>query len=229
MLLRRVQVVANGLRLLRLELAVVVLAWVSAVQRLLRLLLLQTLSITSEPGVMVLVSSLLLLLAVITLVRGLLLRLLGSLVLVGVTGSGSRLSGLCFRRSGGRHSLRLLQVLVLLVILLGEHSLLLTSKLVLCETAQLVGLIESSLTLAVDGLNREGGLLLGLRHLRGNGLNLDRLLRYGRLLRSDRELRCLDGRLGHRGGGGSRLSSFDLGRDLVFIQRLGGLSAWKLG
>jgi hypothetical protein len=222
LLLRRVRVVTDGLRLLSLRLTIVVLALrVTAVQRLLGLLLLQTLSITSEPGVMVLVSRLLLLLlllAVITLVRGLLLSLLSNLVLFGVT-SGGRLSRLCFGRSGLGHSLRLLQVLVLLVVLLGEHPLLLTGKLVLSETAQLVGLVEATLALAVDGLNGESGLL-GLRHLRCDGLNLNRLLRGNRLLRRDGRLRSLNRRSRSRGG----LSSFDLGRNLVFIQRFGGLA-----
>lgn len=194
MLLRRIRVVADGLRLLSLRLAVVVLALrISAVQRLLGLLLLlQTLGITSKPGVMILMSRLLVLLVlltVVTLVSALLLSLLGSLVLFGVTRSG-RLGSLGFGRSGRGHSLRLLQVLVLLVVLLRQHCLLLSGKLVLRETAQLVGLVEATLGLTVYGLNGESGLL-GLRNLRCDGLHLNRLLRGNRLL-SDGRLRGLD-------------------------------------
>lgn len=233
LLLGRIQVVTDRLRLLSLRLAVAVLALgITAVQRLLRLLLLHSLGIASKPGVMILMSRLLLwlLLTVVALVGGLLLSLLLLLrnlaVLVSV--ASSRLSRLRFRRSGGWHGLRLLQMLGLLIVLLREHALLLASKLVLSESSQLVGLVESGLALAIDGLDREGGLLLwlGLRRLGGNrvaGRNLG-LLRCHRLLGSDGKLRSLSGSLGNRSGCSRRLSSLYLRRSLVFIQRLGRLS-----
>jgi hypothetical protein len=137
---------------------------------------------------------------------------------------GGRLSVLVFGSGGRRDGLRLLQVLVLLVVLLGEHALLLAGDLALVESTDLARLaVESTLALSVDGLHGEGVLLLllllGLLLL--SDLRRDRLLhlRRDRLL-SDRLL-SLNRGLGDRGDG---LSSLGRRRSLVLIQRLSGLA-----
>lgn len=220
LLLVRVHVVAERLRLLNLGLAVAVLALrVAAVQRLLRLVLL-CLRIGREPGLRVLVSRLLL--AVVPLMRLLLaLLMLGDLagLIVCVHRSG-RLGVLVFGSGGRGDGLRLLQVLVLLVVLLGEHALLLARDLALVESTDLARLaVESTLALSVDGLDREGVLLLLLRLLRDLRSNRLLHLRRGRLLSG--WLLSLDRGLSNRGDG---LSSLGGRRSLVFVQRLGGLA-----
>lgn len=184
------------------------------------------LSVGRKPRLRVLVRRLLL--AVVALVRLLLTLLvlvdLAGLV-VGIQRRG-RLGVLVFRSRSRGSRLRLLQVLVLLVVLLREHALLLAGKLALSVSANLAGLIESSLALSIDVLNGEGVLLLGLRlglgDLGRSGLSglLGRRLRDSRLLRSG-GLLSLNGRLS---SGCNRLSGFCGRGSLVFIQGLGRLT-----
>lgn len=115
----------------------------------------------------------------------------------------------------------------MLIVLLREHSLLLTRKLALSESSQLVGLVESGLALTIDGLNREGALsrLLCLRDLLGDWLT--RELGGGLLLHGSNSLRGLGllSGLNSRLRYGSRgLSDFGSRRGFVLIQRLGSLS-----
>ena len=119
-------------------------------------------------------------------------------------------------------------MLVLLIVLLGEHALLLAGKLALSISANLAGLVESTLALSVDGLHGEGVLLrllrlsLALGDLRSNRLGslLSRKLRDGRLLRSG-WLLGLNRRLS---GGCDGLAGLCRRRRLVFVQRLGRLT-----